>query len=187
MSLTNSRTSLLDCKTAYKNWLQLAVTVFNNSRFRLLDNKDFHTIEYHTQQVIILPVVDNIGIILCRVFRQPLGQGIWELPAGGVEDGESTEQGALREFREETGIQVHEHHRLKPLPSLIVSPNRLPMFPSIFKLNLDAKEFENRLPHDNEIECVELFSFSQIQEMIITNKIFATIPLSILSRFLLSR
>tara|TARA_B100000902_G_C27172960_1_gene844812 strand:+ start:556 stop:1077 length:522 start_codon:yes stop_codon:yes gene_type:complete len=170
---------------SFSVWLQQAKTVFKTSRFLLKDHNDFHVIEYHTQQVIVLPVVVNIGIVLCKVLRQPLGQAIWELPAGGLRDDESLEGGALREFREETGVQINELDRLKPLPSLIVSPNRLPMFPTIFQLNLSAQEFDGRLEHDDEIESVDLFSFSQIKEMIITNEIFASIPLAILSRFLL--
>ena len=185
MSSPVEKSSLMDCQGSYSGWLQHAKTVFKTSRFLLKDHKDFHVIEYHTQQVIVLPVVANIGIVLCKVLRQPLGQAIWELQAGGLRDDESLEEGALREFREETGVQINELARLESLPSIIVSPNRLPMFPKIFQLKLSAQEFDGRLQHDDEIESVDLFSFSQIKEMIMTNEIFASIPLSILSRFLL--
>lgn len=132
-------------------------------------------------------LVNHSEIVLCKVFRKPLGQAIWELPAGGVINGETLEQGALREFREETGVQIFDESRLTPLSSLVVSPNRLPMFPAIIQLHQTLQDFADRIRHDDEIESVECFSLSEIKSMILSREIFATIPLSILSRFLLGK
>jgi hypothetical protein len=61
------------------------------------------------------------------------------------------------------------------------------MFPKIFQINLSINEFEERIAHDDEIENVSAFTFLQIREMINSNQIFASIPITILSRFLLSQ
>lgn len=54
---------------------------------------------------VIYPLLkdDPEKIILIRQYRYPLGRFIYELPAGLIEDGESPEQAAIRELKEETG------------------------------------------------------------------------------------
>jgi 8-oxo-dGTP pyrophosphatase MutT (NUDIX family) len=46
--------------------------------------------------------VDDLQICLIN----PAGRRVWGLPKGGVEPGESREEAALREVREETGIEA---------------------------------------------------------------------------------
>jgi 8-oxo-dGTP diphosphatase len=57
-----------------------------------------------------LLIVDRLRRVLLFRFvhaRGPLaGQDFWATPGGGVEDGETIEQAALRELWEETGIRV---------------------------------------------------------------------------------
>ena len=43
------------------------------------------------------------NVLLCRVGPGNLGEGLWTLPGGGMEFGESPEQAAVREVEEETG------------------------------------------------------------------------------------
>ena len=47
-------------------------------------------------------------ILLCRRAIEPR-KGSWTLPAGYMENGETMEQGALREAREETGANISLH------------------------------------------------------------------------------
>lgn len=56
-----------------------------------------------------LPTVDIIieveaGIVLIKRKNEPLG---WAIPGGFVDYGESLEEAAVREAREETGLNVH--------------------------------------------------------------------------------
>ena len=144
-------------------------------------------VEYHKKQVIVLPLLEDHSIIMPKVKRHILGGATWELPAGGIRDGESEEEGALRELREETGISISDTSRLREETTLIVSQNRLPMFPSILSIEVGKDEFEQRNQHDHEVESVRSFTFEEIKEMITNGQIFTSITISILARFLLSR
>src|SRR4030042_2614714 len=48
-------------------------------------------------------LTDKGCIILTRQYRHPIGQIIFDLPAGHLEPGEDPIHGARREFEEETG------------------------------------------------------------------------------------
>ena len=171
----------------YLSWKQSARPVFQNHRFSLLEKDDFHVVEYQSPQVIVLPIIEQEYVVLPKVRRQILGGAIWELPAGGVLENESPEEAALRELGEETGISISAPSRLLPLDTVVVSPNRLPMFPSIYQVDLSHQEFETRNTHDYEVESVGCFSLDKVQEMILSGEIITTITLAILGRFLLSQ
>ena len=78
------------------------------------DNRERHvceyclTIHYENPRVIagVLPVYGD-QILLCRRAIEPR-HGFWTLPAGFLENGESSLQGALRECVEEANAQVVE-------------------------------------------------------------------------------
>lgn len=47
-------------------------------------------------------VTDDDGLKVCLI--RPIGRRVWGLPKGGLEQGESAEEAAVREVAEETGI-----------------------------------------------------------------------------------
>ncbi len=49
-------------------------------------------------------VVSRKGILLARRDKPP-GKGLWSIPGGGVELGESQKESVIREVLEETGVQ----------------------------------------------------------------------------------
>ena len=171
----------------YLSWKQSARPVFQNHRFSLLEKDDFHVVEYQSPQVIILPIIEQEYVVMAKVRRQILGGSVWELPAGGVLENEGPEEATLRELGEETGISISAPSRLLPLDTLVVSPNRLPMFPSIYQIDLSHQEFETKSDHDEEVESVGCFSLDKVQEMILSGEIITSITLAILGRFLLGQ
>jgi 8-oxo-dGTP pyrophosphatase MutT (NUDIX family) len=120
-----------------------------------------------------------------KVRRTILGGAVWELPAGGVQKNESPEDAAVRELREESGISITDMSRLVPENTIIVSPNRLPMFPLIYSVNVTKNEFDHRSMHDDEVESLDCFSVNQIRTMMSSGEIITCITLAILGRFIL--
>ena len=51
-------------------------------------------------------VIDADGLVLVREPANHFDNYVWTFPKGGVDEGETDEQGALREVLEETGIQA---------------------------------------------------------------------------------
>lgn len=78
------------------------------------------TIHYQNPRIIAgcLPVYKD-KVLLCRRAIEPR-YGMWTLPAGFMENGESTEQGALRECWEEARAELNLHslYTLFSLPEI---------------------------------------------------------------------
>jgi ADP-ribose pyrophosphatase len=58
----------------------------------------------HPPSVVIIPIRSDGRVILVHQFRPSLWRKLWELPAGGVEAGETPEAAAVRECEEEIGL-----------------------------------------------------------------------------------
>jgi 8-oxo-dGTP pyrophosphatase MutT (NUDIX family) len=69
---------------------------------------------------------DGSRWVLLIVHRSMSGHPRWTLPKGGLEDGETPEEAALREVREETGHGASIQHRLESIEySFVWRPERV--------------------------------------------------------------
>lgn len=116
-----------------------------------------HTIHYQNPKLVVgsIPVwnVDSeIKILLCRRAIEPR-LGYWTLPAGFMENSETTSQGALRETKEEANANIELHE----LTSLINVPhvNQVHLFYRATLLDLNYRAGTESLE-------VGLFSESEI-------------------------
>ena len=66
--------------------------------------EDGKEIVVHGPVVAIVPVDRDGRVTLVRQERPAVGGSVLELPAGGIEEGESPLESARRELREETGL-----------------------------------------------------------------------------------
>lgn len=83
----------------------------------------------HAEVVAIVPVDDKGNVVLVRQYRLPAQEALLEVPAGGVEEGESVQEAAQRELQEETGYRAE---RLKRLCGFFVSPGYCTEFIHVF-------------------------------------------------------
>ena len=57
----------------------------------------------HSEAVVAIVRPRPHEMLLVKQYRHPVGREMWEVVAGGMDPGETPEQAALRELREETG------------------------------------------------------------------------------------
>lgn len=74
----------------------------------LLDNgqRTIREVVRHHMASAVVGLDDEGNIVLVEQFRYPIASKLIELPAGLVDEGESPEEAAIREFREETGFSA---------------------------------------------------------------------------------
>jgi ADP-ribose pyrophosphatase len=66
----------------------------------------------HDGAVVIVAIDEHKNVLLVRQFRHAAGKELLELPAGGIDPGETPEETARREMQEETGYMPQKIERL---------------------------------------------------------------------------
>lgn len=79
--------------------LRLTVDVIEVSSGRRAEREVVH----HPGGVGVVAVTDDGRVLLVRQYRHAAGEHLWEIPAGGREEGEPILETARRELAEETG------------------------------------------------------------------------------------
>lgn len=109
-------------ETSYKflNFFTMDVTHKNGkesqyyvaSRARKVEDLKAVTHENHADGVAIYSIYGEKKdkVVLIRQYRYPLGGYVYEFPAGLVEPGEAFETAAVREMKEETGLDLQPVH-----------------------------------------------------------------------------
>ncbi|GAA1129851.1 NUDIX domain-containing protein [Kribbella jejuensis] len=101
-------------------------------------------------QVLAIDADDRI------LFQRSRDSGLWELPAGGAEPGDTFRSTAAREFTEETGLQVSEED-LVPFASLSLPDVHTLTYPNgdvvqCFALCFEARRWSGTLrPGEDEV------------------------------------
>lgn len=133
-----------------------------------LPNNETSIREYsvHGGASCVVARLDNGKLLMERQFRYPIGEVIYEFPAGKCDPNENKKEAALRELKEETGYIAK---RIEFLGNLIPAAAYSNEIINIYfceglqkgEISLDDNEF---------LEVIEL-SEDEIEELIRTNKI----------------
>jgi len=92
--------------------------------------------------------------------------GLWCLPGGHMESGESVEECCVREVFEETGLQV----RVKRLTGVYSNPDQLVIYPDgnqahFVVMNFEVEIVEGELSLSDETSETGYFSLGEIESM----------------------
>ena len=98
--------------------------------------------------IAILPVKDNrFGLV--KVYRHHVAGNGWEVPRGFIDEKESSEDAAIRELKEETGL-ICEKHNLKALGTITPEPGIISAKVNLYLANItnhEQFETEGELGH----------------------------------------
>ena len=131
-------------------------------RVRLDDGTEaLRDVVAHPNSVVIVPVDEDGDVVLVRQYRKAAGRELLELPAGVLNDGETSPlDAARRELREETGLDAE---RIIPLGDFFAAPGS--MSEQLFSF-LATGLFPNPLPADEDERIeVERVPFMRLVSM----------------------
>jgi ADP-ribose pyrophosphatase len=120
----------------------------------------------HAPCIAVVPVDADGNILLVRQFRLAAGKELLEIPAGGIDQGESPEEAVIREMREETGLKPGKVERLT---GFYLSPGFSSEYLHLFLVS----EFESDPLSAEDTADIELVKMpvSQIKELIKSGEI----------------
>ncbi|PIZ58165.1 hypothetical protein COY23_00700 [bacterium (Candidatus Torokbacteria) CG_4_10_14_0_2_um_filter_35_8] len=150
----------------YDHYLKIRRDIIKSPNGKIVDYNYVDSFD----AVLLLPILDN-HIIMLRQYRYPLRKIIYDLPAGGVSFGETTEEAAEKELKEETGYITNS---LQFVHSFYHAPGTMASIVHTFV----AKDLEKGKQNLEETEFCEVVyvSISKFEELITDNIVEATIP-----------
>lgn len=115
----------------------------------------FREVVEHVPSVCVLPVDEDGFVYLVRQYRHPYGTDVLEAPAGMIDEGESPEQAAARELREEIGAEGD----LIPLGEFLPTPGYCDEL--IYLFLAKVRRFGETDPDDDEFLQTVKLPFSE--------------------------
>lgn len=116
----------------------------------------------HASSVVLVPMPDPISVVLVRQYRHPVGQWLWELPAGTLEPGEVPEHAARRECEEETG---YAPTLIERLASFFPTPGYCDEAMYFFRLSGLSRPASPAPPDDDELLEPRVFALDEARAM----------------------
>jgi ADP-ribose pyrophosphatase len=115
----------------------------------------------HAQAVVVIVRPQPDQVLLVRQYRHPLGREQWEAVAGSMNRGETPEEAAMRELREETGYRAARVERLWSAYSAPGFCDELLHFCVV-----DGYEIGAPQPDEDEKIALGVFSVEELWQMI---------------------
>ena len=121
---------------------------------------------YHGPSVVVVPHLPDGRLVLVRQYRHAVRESLWELVAGGMEEGEDPCQAARRELIEEACYHAGRlEHRLEFFPSPGILSEKMHI---VEAWDLTAQQGQ---PDADERLEIGYFTIEQITSMIRENQV----------------
>lgn len=120
----------------------------------------------HPGSVVVLPVLPDGRVLLIQQYRYAARQYLWELVAGRMEGGETPEEGAARELKEETGYSAK---KLKIFLEFFPTPGFLEE--KMYLLLAKGLTPGAATPEDDEKIVAKAYTRKQLEEMLRKKKL----------------
>jgi 8-oxo-dGTP pyrophosphatase MutT (NUDIX family) len=160
-------------------FLKARRTVFENSKFRVFSDhiedaqgneiRDYLVVAPKVSAprlvsgVAVVPVLNDC-VVLVRMFRHAVDREVLEVPRGFVDPGESPEEAAIRELKEETGL-VCRPERLIPLGTCMPEAGLIAAQVALFGALDCWEETRTERPEIGLGKC-EKFTMHQTKELL---------------------
>lgn len=167
--------------------LQPTSVAYANAYFSIKDRGGYFTLEHEVHDVVVIPVIEDREVVMLRPYRPVLGDAPLEFPGGGGLAGETPEETAARELREEAGLAIGDLARFRRRAPFCLSPNRMPRLHHVFEVAISEEEAMRLAPGQEEIYAVERFSFEQAKELIASGTIYVAAVAGVLAGLILQR
>ncbi len=132
--------------------------------------QEFFVNEY-PDWVNVFCVTKEEKVLMVKQYRHGIGQVGIELPGGVVEKGESPEEGARREVKEESG---YEFEHFECLGRISANPSTTNNFTHMFLASGGEKVGEQKLDETEDLEII-LCTIEEIKYLVRENKIMQSL------------
>ena len=145
--------------TVYESpWVNLYLDQVQFSNDHVIEK--YHLLDFPHAAVAMIVENDSGSVVFVRISRYPTGLTEWELPAGGVEFGETEIEAAKREVLEETGYTTKDHQLIYSYYPMNGSCNKL--FHVVHCKAIEhVQEFD-----ENEVSETRWFTREEVKQMI---------------------